>query len=418
MQIGWIDYSDSAKQITLQILDALKERQAIDELGIGIVRDALADRLFPATSTLLTRAKYFFLIPYALRDLERSHESNKTARQLQLEYNDTEKDLAKRLLTISDSREGVFGNRSLRADLSGPWVKRGPGVVYWASLRTLGIMKDPHMGYAEYFSMVRRMANPDSLASRAAKDDDIGLGDDIVARASYWNIPNSEYQDWESRLGIELTQGEAAFLRECIIERCPDTLYALMASDPDVRAIANAVGEQYESELVNGAVVNPYHLFVQEAYEHLPPEIASTCKLGIDFSNFIYGCRIRYNAQIPVQAEQAESLWSDYARNMREYAEALDIKLLYESLSMARHVGAGNLFAFLKEARDCMLSNDVARLDDAVRKREISLKHGRAKIGRESQGDEAWVGGALLSYRYDVGLRMIGEIDAAGGFDA
>lgn len=418
MQIGWIDYSDSAKQITLQILDALKERRAIDELGIGIVRDALADKLFPATSTLLTRAKYFFLIPYALRDLERSHESSKTARQLQLEYNDTEKELAKRLLTMSDSREGIFGNRSLRADLSGPWVKRGPGVVYWTSLRTLGIMKDPHMRYAEYFSMVRRMASSDSHAPHVAKDDDIGLVDDIAARASYWNIPNSEYQDWENRLGIELTQGEAVFLKGCIIERCPNTLYSLMASNPDIRAIANAVGDQYTAELANGVVINPYHLFVREADDLLPPEIAGICNLGIDFSNFVYGCRIRYNAQIPAQAEQAESLWSDYAHNMREYAEALDIDLLYGTLGIARHVGAGNLFAFLKEARDCMLSHDVVRLDDAVKKREIALKHGRAKIGRESQGNEAWVGGAQLSYRYDVGLRMIGEIEVAGGFDA
>lgn len=60
MELGWIDYSEEARQRTLAVLAALQESTAIDELGIGIVRDAFADFFFPATSTLFTRAKYLF----------------------------------------------------------------------------------------------------------------------------------------------------------------------------------------------------------------------------------------------------------------------------------------------------------------------------------------------------------------------
>ena len=419
VQIGWVDYSDSARQITLQILDALKEHQAIDELGIGIVRDAFADKLFPATSTLLTRAKYFFLVPYALRDLERAHDLEKTARQLQREYDDTEKKLAIKLLKSSEVKEGIFGGRTLRADFSGTWVKRGPGVIYWASLRTLGFLKDARMGYSQYFGAVRQMPCGVSQAVRVGKgEDDTGLADDVEAKASYWSIPNSEYRDWKRNLSIDLTQEEAVFFRERIIENRPETLYSLIADNSEIRAIAYDAAEQYAAG-ESGIIVNPYHLFVEKAYSELPPAIAELCKLGVDFSNFVYGCRIRYNSQIPSQAETANELWADYAPRMRAYAESLDIDRIYEVLGMAGHVGSGLLYKFLKEARDCMRNLDVDGLDEVVRLREIRLKRGRAKIGRElSSNNETWAGGALLSYRYDVGMRMIQEIQSVGGFDA
>ena len=35
----------------------------LDELGFGIIRDAFADLFFPATSTIMTRARYFILVP-------------------------------------------------------------------------------------------------------------------------------------------------------------------------------------------------------------------------------------------------------------------------------------------------------------------------------------------------------------------
>ena len=39
---------------------------ALDELGIGLIRDGFSDLFFPGTSTIQTRAKYFFIVPYAL----------------------------------------------------------------------------------------------------------------------------------------------------------------------------------------------------------------------------------------------------------------------------------------------------------------------------------------------------------------
>ncbi|MGV9013537.1 MAG: DUF6361 family protein, partial [Flavobacteriales bacterium] len=64
--LGWIHFSDSDRQKVMQVLDLLKPQGTVDELGVGLVRDALADELFPGMTTLMTRAKYFILVPRVL----------------------------------------------------------------------------------------------------------------------------------------------------------------------------------------------------------------------------------------------------------------------------------------------------------------------------------------------------------------
>ena len=59
MQLGWIDFSKSERNKVLNVLDMLSEAGTLDELGIAPIRDGFANRFFPGTSTIQTRAKYF-----------------------------------------------------------------------------------------------------------------------------------------------------------------------------------------------------------------------------------------------------------------------------------------------------------------------------------------------------------------------
>ena len=42
MQLGWIDFSKEDRQKALDVINLLSEQGAVDELGIGIIRDAFA----------------------------------------------------------------------------------------------------------------------------------------------------------------------------------------------------------------------------------------------------------------------------------------------------------------------------------------------------------------------------------------
>ena len=68
MQLGWVDFSKEERDKALGFLQALQEQGAVDELGIGTIRDQIADALFPGTSTLITRAKYYLLVPCIIRE--------------------------------------------------------------------------------------------------------------------------------------------------------------------------------------------------------------------------------------------------------------------------------------------------------------------------------------------------------------
>src|SRR5262249_50757772 len=69
-RLAWLDTSDRERRKALDVIDLLRQQERRDELGIGGVRDALADILSPGTSTIQTRTRYFLFIPWMYVDLE------------------------------------------------------------------------------------------------------------------------------------------------------------------------------------------------------------------------------------------------------------------------------------------------------------------------------------------------------------
>jgi hypothetical protein len=53
-----------------RILALFRERDTRDELGVGVIRDLLADEFFPGTSTIQTRLRYMFFVPWIYQQLE------------------------------------------------------------------------------------------------------------------------------------------------------------------------------------------------------------------------------------------------------------------------------------------------------------------------------------------------------------
>lgn len=74
--LSWLDHDRDAAERSMRMLSFFKEREARDELGIGGVRDAIADQLFPGTSTIQTRLRYVFFIPWLYAQLEQKNISS------------------------------------------------------------------------------------------------------------------------------------------------------------------------------------------------------------------------------------------------------------------------------------------------------------------------------------------------------
>jgi len=426
MELGWIDFSEDARKKTLTVLASLQEPGAIDELGIGIVRDGFAERLFPGTSTLHTRAKYFFLVPYALKDMERSDNTKKTPRALSREYDKTEESIAKRLIVNTNEPigKGIIGARSLHTDLSGNWVKRGPAVMYWNALSTLGFLRNERMSMGGYFAAIAG-TSPLKQTEVSPDDEANGWNDDQTARQTLWHVPTGDYARWsvgEAEDSIKLTEGEARFFATQVRMKCAGSLYQAVVDDADLcDALLGLTGQASKED--GGAARfersrMPFQDLFRVARDRISPDLALLCRHAATFSDFVYLCRIRYNAQLPALEEVANDAWEDAESYMHEWASALDVGWIYEHLDLFGRGGAYPLRAFLSEAKADMLAGDVASLDECIRRREREIKRERAKIGREGGSIETWRGGTWLTYRSEVAARMLADVREAGGLDA
>ena len=89
--LAWIDFDEAERQRAQRIMALFQERETRDELGLGAIRDSIADLLFPGTSTIQTRLRYMLFIPWLYRALEKCEVPEA---QLRTEARDTEIRLA------------------------------------------------------------------------------------------------------------------------------------------------------------------------------------------------------------------------------------------------------------------------------------------------------------------------------------
>ena len=127
---GWTATTRSAAPCS-RWSSCFEDSSTVDELGIGSVRDTFSNALFPGTSTLHTRVKYFLFVPWLINDVARHRWPVERALA---ELRGRETRLIGALLAGEES-EGVIG-RDARSTL-----KRMPSELYWASLGHVGVRR-------------------------------------------------------------------------------------------------------------------------------------------------------------------------------------------------------------------------------------------------------------------------------------
>lgn len=128
--VAWLDASSEDQRRMREIVNLFSERESRDELGIGQVRDAISDTLFPGTSTLLTRARYLVLIPWCFVAAGQGG-GGPAAVSRRVDAN--ERALIPALKADGDM-EGLLGR------VAGAALKNLPSALYWVALRQFAIL--------------------------------------------------------------------------------------------------------------------------------------------------------------------------------------------------------------------------------------------------------------------------------------
>lgn len=186
--LSWIDFDEADRQRVRRIMALFDESEARDELGMGSIRDSIADHLFPGVTTLHTRLRYVLFVPWIFKEVEKSGLS---AERLESERRDREVALIHALLAGGEEK-GVIG-RYAKARL-----KRFPSSIYWEALRSWGIR--------------RLEGSPEGMWSESQTIWAAGSPDPPA--------------NWLNKVTFDLTPDEAGFLVDRIVNSQPESLLA------------------------------------------------------------------------------------------------------------------------------------------------------------------------------------------------
>lgn len=391
MQLGWIDFSREDRKKVLDVINLLQEPGAVDEIGIGLIRDAFANLFFPGTSTVQTIAKYFLIVSYILKEATEGLYGNNLGRILR-RIDQEEKECGIRLMQNCPGEEGIIGRRVLPTG----WVSRKPSDIYWNGIRTYGICTQnltiPDLLKASLAlksqSPAIGIGNPGDAAVNE-RGDDADAGKEIATQL--FSIPDDYYTDWRQDLSVRLTKSEAVFLCEKIELNIPSSLLCyLLQNNVDV--------DRYDS----------FEAIYADLRDALPHELQRTMELACKFNRLVYAARVRYNYVLSSgQNKDAASEWAYVEENI-PYMMAVDINDLIQTLGIENF----RLHRFLTNFQTALMDGDLQAADDILVHREIEIKtHSRAKLCRRDDfSNDIWIGGRWLDYRFSSAKRIISDI--------
>lgn len=357
MQIGYIDFSKEERDKVLATLKLLETPTALDELGIGQIRDAFANILFPGLSTIQTRAKYYVTIPYIFKEAEKQRFSKPI--EVRKWVNDMEDKMVKTFLDKSPKGSiGIIGSDSLTR--KNKTVKLKPSSIYWTGLKAFSILKDENQTIDSVCSIIyrksqRKREQQGSIYKGEESFDDVeAMGGEI----ELFSPLRIDYDDFQRQASIELNYNEAKFLMDKITtaECSKNSLLSFMLKN-DL---------EYES-------------FDAIQENDLPDSIRQVVIEAKLFSDFIYGAHLRYNVILSHNLKSEDQNMIDSFEKWERDTRPSDIDL-YSIFNRLKIHSNSSLAKFCLDFLEYIQEKDLEKVDKLIISREKSIKGSRAKL--------------------------------------
>lgn len=375
--LAWIDFDEAERQRAQRIMALFQERESRDELGLGAIRDSIADHLFPGTSTIQTRLRYMLFIPWLLSRLEGR---DSTASQLNVEGRNLEIRLADALKAGGETK-GVIGRDA------GARLQRLPSSVYWAGLGAWGIRQFP--GSRETYYAVL------PAVRRRRQRSDVGAEGSEYIQSSNWHpgLPPAPVNLLETA-SFRLTGDEAQFIRDRLVASARTSLLTWLAG-----------------QLHNGQCT---YIWQHPALGDFPAEARRLVQHAEIFSGVIHGAALLYNLQL-AELRDREDWIEHYRDRLAQWAAELDEQRLaswslgdfWREVSHPTHTIRPALIRFVQDWV-ALTKVGAASLPDSeaaralVRERERRLKTSQSRFVNRTALDR-WGGASganQLSFRW------------------
>jgi len=373
-----------------RVLDLFKERGTLDEMGLGGLRDGIADVLFPGTSTLHTRLRYVLFVPWIYQSIEKSDARAGIGSRVR----EQEIRLIRQLRACED-HDGIIGARS------GASLARLPSNVYWSALQRWGIFLHARSQpwYHTHFISLQ------AKRSSAKVADDPGTT--RIVRPN-WNpripVPPKNFPETAS---FALTREEAEFLQGRIEETCAGSLLAWHARE---------------------GLTEASRLWETPARFEAPRDLIAVIELADRFSRHVEGMSLLYNLmlaeerhavtgndQAHIEAFQSDTRkWAELERRESAFDpnrlwEFADRHCIRASLNQRKFIQSwSRRLASLSHSKVAD-DNELRRL---VKEREVMLKQGRSRFRNTSRllDWQPGVGVGRMSFRWFHVKRLLRDL--------
>jgi len=391
---SWVDFSDEDREKMVQIIRQLRQQDTIDELGIGSVRDSMANILFPGTTTIQTRAKYMLFVPWILKKMEKNRVPSENISQ---RVKQEEIKLCNTLLKMG-FKEGVIGA------IVGEGLQRFPSSIYWAGLQTWGIRKfrgslnDYYQGLNSYYHLKKRNITRD--------DQEVLLYHDF---GENWDegLPESP-QELPGKEGLDLTQSEAQYLLEKLLINCRESLLT------NIIYLRKTARKDFVWK----------NTFIDKLNNDLQTKVMH----AQNFSEIMQGAALVYNYLL-AEKKESEELINKYKEKLAEWQIAMSSRAeiflnwnLDDFWNLVYHEPTINVSnrtkrfinqwieMVLKNIDDIFVNED--EMENLIYTRELEVKGRRSRL-RNPDYLAKWSGAAgtqQLDYRWHVVKNIINDI--------
>ena len=401
MDIGYINFGTEEKNNLYKVIQSIRDHHAIDELGIGRIRDAFSNKMFPGMSVLQGRAKYFVLLPSLYLEAEKCH--YKTVEEVRNKVLDMEIKLTRQLLNGTPRKEdqlSITGSSLIdKAEKDRKqYVKYDPSYIYWGGLVTYGFVRTDGSVYRLIFE--RSMARHNSPQKyRKSDEDDTADSEDLSGTIPLFDTGGLKYVlDGKSPISANLNKAESEFLKKRIelSENSKDSLLAYLLCN-DIPLVEN-----YQD--------------LEQVWNELPESYLYTYKLSAKFSRYIYLLRIFYNYlydKRTASEEVAKNQWDDFISYYEDYKDEFTENAMIEILSYVNEdVNDKAVKDFCQFTARCVETEDYKTLEELIVAREKATKGwSRAKLTNwEKYTGVPHTSAFFLDYRWSLVYKMIKEI--------
>jgi len=391
-RVAWLDHDDKQRKAMLEIVDLFREKDTVDDLGYGIVRDAISDSLFPGVSVLHTRPRYMLLVGWIYAGLLDDGISGQRAidrgRRLEL-------GLSQSLLDAGET-EGVMGK------VAGKSLKRLPSAAYWAAIRTYGLLS-VNSSLESYCRSIPVLRQSETVFEEGQR-----------SQRQVWRLPPTPQDFPQEGVSLVLSTPEAHFLYERVMHAAGHSYLGWLLNQP--------VDEAAKWPWTHAAAVDA------------PEQIHKTVTIAEHYSLSQHGPSLLYNMLV-AQVAQRDDLAADYQERLHVWASDMNSRFpqmpypLSDLWSLADRVGA-RVTPAARDFIDWTLTmspeerTGLAQDRNAAQRievREYGLKRAMARLKGDRSLD-SWSGASgsgLINYRWPSVMPMVRDIvTAREGTDA